>query len=96
MFSIVYIFKKIIIIYYYLLLLLLLLLLFKNKQKPGKDSNPPQFEYGELAYAHTSPFLGALRPGCCQQAFEHNMFRTPIYQHRVPDTDFLIIRTRQQ
>ncbi|XP_041357029.1 transcription initiation factor TFIID subunit 1-like isoform X3 [Gigantopelta aegis] len=65
------------------------------KRKPGKDSNPPQYEYGELAYAHTSPFLGALRPGCCQQAFENNMFRSPIFQHRVPDTDFLIIRTRQ-
>ncbi|XP_067663597.1 transcription initiation factor TFIID subunit 1-like isoform X1 [Haliotis asinina] len=65
------------------------------KRKPGKDSNPPQFPFGELAYAHTSPFLGNIQPGSCLQAFENNMFRTPIYQHKTPDTDFLIIRTRQ-
>ncbi|GFO30868.1 transcription initiation factor tfiid subunit [Plakobranchus ocellatus] len=64
------------------------------KRKPGKDSNPPTFKYGELAYAHTSPFIGALKPGNCQQALENNMFRSPIYEHGVPQTDFLIIRTR--
>ncbi|GFS23995.1 transcription initiation factor TFIID subunit 1 [Elysia marginata] len=64
------------------------------KRKPGKDSNPPTYKYGELAYAHTSPFIGALKPGNCQQALENNMFRSPIYEHVVPQTDFLIIRTR--
>ncbi|KAK2151093.1 hypothetical protein LSH36_376g04026 [Paralvinella palmiformis] len=66
------------------------------KRKPGKDANPPKFEYGELAYAHTSPFLGSLAPGQCLQAFENNMYRVPIFEHKVPDTDFLIIRNRQQ
>ena len=65
-------------------------------QKPGKDTNPPTFEWGELAYAHTSPFLGSMTPGQCIQAFENHMYRAPIYQHKVPDTDFLIIRSRQQ
>lgn len=65
-------------------------------QKPGKDSNPPQHEYGELAYAHTSPFLGNLAPGQCVQTFENNMYRAPIYKHKVALNDFLIIRTRQQ
>ncbi|XP_076446577.1 LOW QUALITY PROTEIN: transcription initiation factor TFIID subunit 1-like [Babylonia areolata] len=65
------------------------------KRKPGKDSNPPSFEYGELAYAHTSPFLGALRPGMSLQALENNMFRSPIFRHDFPTSDFLIIRTRQ-
>ncbi|ESP02189.1 hypothetical protein LOTGIDRAFT_212720 [Lottia gigantea] len=65
------------------------------KRKPGKDSNPPQFPYGELAYAHTSPFLGAIQPGVCIQALENNMFRAPIYQHVKPSTDFLVIRNRQ-
>ncbi|XP_013414213.1 transcription initiation factor TFIID subunit 1 [Lingula anatina] len=65
------------------------------KRKPGKDNNPPQFKYGELAYAHTSPFLGSLNPGQCLQAFENNMFRAPIYEHRMKENDFLIIRTRQ-
>ncbi|XP_029644075.1 transcription initiation factor TFIID subunit 1 isoform X1 [Octopus sinensis] len=65
------------------------------KRKPGKDSNPPQYIYGELAYAHTSPFLGSLAPGLCLQAFENNLFRAPVYEHCMPETDFLIIRTRQ-
>ena len=26
------------------------------------------------------------------QAFESNLFRAPIYQHALPETDFLIIR----
>ena len=64
-------------------------------QKPGKDNNPPQFPYGELVYAHTSPFLGILEPGQCMPAFENNMFRAPIYGPKVPETDFLLIRTRQ-
>ncbi|KAL5010007.1 hypothetical protein ScPMuIL_012312 [Solemya velum] len=65
------------------------------KRKPGKDSSPPQYKYGELAYAHTSPFLGTLAPGQSLQAFENNMFRGIIYEHKFPETDFLIIRTRQ-
>lgn len=65
-------------------------------KKPGKDSQPPAYKYGELSYAHTSPFLGTLVPGNSIQAFENNMFRAPIYEHKVPDTDFLIIRNRQK
>ncbi|PVD34224.1 hypothetical protein C0Q70_05490 [Pomacea canaliculata] len=65
------------------------------KRTPGKDTNSPIFKYGELAYAYTSPFLGSLAPGCCLQAIENNLFRAPIYEHDMPRTDFLIIRTRQ-
>jgi len=32
---------------------------------------------------------------CVSQAFENNLFRAPIYLHKMPETDFLIIRTRQ-
>ncbi|XP_025829249.1 transcription initiation factor TFIID subunit 1 [Agrilus planipennis] len=66
------------------------------KRKAGKDTGPSQFKYGEVAYAHTSPFLGILHPGQSIQAIENNMYRAPIYEHQVPQTDFLIIRTRQQ
>lgn len=65
-------------------------------QRPGKDSGAPEYKFGETAYAHTSPFLGSLAPGQSLQAFENNLFRSPIYEHNLPDTDFLIIRTRQQ
>lgn len=64
------------------------------KRKAAKDNGPPFFKYGEIAYAHTSPFLGILPPGHCMQAVENNMYRAPIYPHSIPYSDFLIIRTR--
>jgi transcription initiation factor TFIID subunit 1 len=70
------------------------MLMFYISQKPGKDTYVPEYRYGELAYAHTSPFLGALAPGQCIQAFENNMFRAPVYEHMLPETDFLVVRNR--
>ena len=66
------------------------------KRKPGTDSNDEatKHRYGELTLAHTSPFLGQMCPGQTIQAFENNMFRAPIYEHKIPSSDFLIIRTR--
>ncbi|KAL2095183.1 hypothetical protein ACEWY4_009902 [Coilia grayii] len=64
------------------------------KRKPGKDPGAPDSKYGETVYCHTSPFLGSLHPGQLLQAFENNLFRAPIYLHKIPETDFLIIRTR--
>ncbi|XP_066586394.1 transcription initiation factor TFIID subunit 1 isoform X2 [Prorops nasuta] len=66
------------------------------KRKAGKDQGPQKYKYGETAYAHTSPFLGILTPGQSIQAVENNMYRAPIYEHKIPETDFLIIRTRYQ
>ncbi|XP_078067599.1 transcription initiation factor TFIID subunit 1 isoform X3 [Mustelus asterias] len=65
------------------------------KRKPGKDPGAPDCKYGETVYCHTSPFLGSLHPGQLLQAFENNLFRCPIYLHKMPETDLLIIRTRQ-
>ncbi|XP_037088620.1 LOW QUALITY PROTEIN: transcription initiation factor TFIID subunit 1-like [Pollicipes pollicipes] len=65
------------------------------KRKAGKDPGPPEMRYGETALAHTSPFLGVMQPGKCVQTVENNMYRAPIYPHRPPDTDFIVIRTRQ-
>ncbi|XP_030565093.1 transcription initiation factor TFIID subunit 1 isoform X4 [Drosophila novamexicana] len=64
------------------------------KRKAEKDSGPQDYVYGEVAFAHTSPFLGILHPGQCIQALENNMYRAPIYPHKMSPTDFLIIRTR--
>ncbi|XP_037823798.1 transcription initiation factor TFIID subunit 1 isoform X1 [Lucilia sericata] len=64
------------------------------KRKATKDNGPQDFKYGETAIAHTSPFLGILHPGQCIQALENNMYRAPIYPHSVNNTDFLVIRTR--
>ncbi|XP_069701181.1 transcription initiation factor TFIID subunit 1 isoform X2 [Periplaneta americana] len=66
------------------------------KRRAGKDQGPQEYRYGEVAYAHTSPFLGHLPPGQSLQAVENNMYRAPIYEHKVHETDLLVIRTRQQ
>ncbi|XP_032993539.1 transcription initiation factor TFIID subunit 1-like [Lacerta agilis] len=65
------------------------------KRKLGKDPGPLKQPYGETTYCHTSPFLGSLYPGQQLQAFENNLFRAPIYLHKMPETDFLIIRDQQ-
>merc|ERR1712025_521034 len=46
--------------------------------------------------AHTSPFLGTMIPGQTIQAIENNMYRCPIYEHKLPATDFIVIRTRTE
>ncbi|XP_047024266.1 transcription initiation factor TFIID subunit 1 isoform X1 [Helicoverpa zea] len=61
----------------------------------SKDEGPKPLKYGEVAYAHTSPFLGILPPGATQPVVENNMYRAPIYEHTLQPSDFLIIRTRQ-
>ncbi|XP_052759562.1 transcription initiation factor TFIID subunit 1 isoform X2 [Galleria mellonella] len=65
------------------------------KRTATKDAGPKPLKYGEVAYAHTSPFLGILMPGATQPVIENNMYRAPIYEHTLPQTDFLVIRTRQ-
>ena len=65
------------------------------KRKFAKDEGVNlQGNYGELVYVNTSPFLGALKPGEFLQSFENYMFRAPIYMHKMPEQDFLLIRNR--
>uniref|UniRef100_A0A0K0CU91 DUF3591 domain-containing protein n=1 Tax=Angiostrongylus cantonensis TaxID=6313 RepID=A0A0K0CU91_ANGCA len=64
----------------------------KNYYK--KVNVDPDFEYGDMAYLHTVPFLGQLQPGQAMQSIENNLFRAPIYQHSPQYTDYLLIRNR--
>ncbi|XP_034234543.1 transcription initiation factor TFIID subunit 1-like [Thrips palmi] len=64
------------------------------KRKASKDHGPPELKYGEVVYPHTSPFLGTLSQGQCIQAVENNLYRCPIFEHKIKDTDFLVIRNR--
>ncbi|KAK7072813.1 Transcription initiation factor TFIID subunit 1 [Halocaridina rubra] len=64
------------------------------KRRAGNDKGPPEYRFGETAYAHTSPFLGHMHPGQSIQTLENNLYRAPVYEHKVPCTDFLVIRTR--
>lgn len=46
-----------------------------------------------LEPADKSPFLGDIRPGCCQSCLETNMYRAPIFPHKVSTTDYLLVRS---
>ncbi|VDN01342.1 unnamed protein product [Thelazia callipaeda] len=64
------------------------------KRKVGKETDP-EYEFGETAFTHTSPFLGSLAPGQGLQSLENNLYRAPIYKHSSDPNDFLLIRTKQ-
>ncbi|KAK1259317.1 Transcription initiation factor TFIID subunit 1 [Acorus gramineus] len=42
--------------------------------------------------ADKSPFLGDIRPGCSQMCLETNLYRAPIFPHKLPSTDYLLVR----
>nr|KAJ0199510.1 hypothetical protein LSAT_V11C600337300 [Lactuca sativa] len=43
--------------------------------------------------ADKSPFLGDIKPGSTQSCLETNMYRAPIYPHKLSSTDYLLIRS---
>ncbi|KAL9174486.1 hypothetical protein ABFS82_02G055100 [Erythranthe guttata] len=43
--------------------------------------------------ADKSPFLGDIKPGSSQSCLETNMYRAPIFQHKVASTDYLLVRS---
>ncbi|KAB1200081.1 Transcription initiation factor TFIID subunit 1 [Morella rubra] len=43
--------------------------------------------------ADKSPFLGDIKPGCNQSSVETNIYRAPIFPHKVPSTDYLLVRS---
>lgn len=72
------------------------------RRKPGtllvdqESDLVAKYEHGEPAIVTTSPFLGSLAPGQSLQTLENNMYRAPLYRHRVPQTDFLVIKSQEQ
>ena len=52
------------------------------------------YQYGEPAYYTHSPFLGHIATEASQAAFENDMFRAPVFFHKTPQTDFLLIRNK--
>ncbi|KAL3320834.1 Transcription initiation factor TFIID subunit 1 [Cichlidogyrus casuarinus] len=57
---------------------------------------PPDLQFGSVVYVGStdSPFLGTVRPGGYLQTLENNMYRATVYEHNLPSTDFLVIRSR--
>ncbi|GFP86800.1 transcription initiation factor TFIID subunit 1 [Phtheirospermum japonicum] len=43
--------------------------------------------------AEKSPFLGDIKPASRQSCLETNMYRAPIFQHKVSSTDYLLVRS---
>ncbi|TKR76013.1 hypothetical protein L596_017223 [Steinernema carpocapsae] len=64
-----------------------------HKRKPGNDVEV-EYEFGEKAFVHNTPFLGNLGPGQSIQSLENMLFRAPIYRHTPIKTDFLLIRSK--
>ncbi|KAH9321851.1 hypothetical protein KI387_016490, partial [Taxus chinensis] len=47
----------------------------------------------QLEPTDKSPFLGDIKPGCSQSCLETNMYRAPVFPHKVALTDFLLVRS---
>ncbi|XP_057815094.2 transcription initiation factor TFIID subunit 1 [Cryptomeria japonica] len=47
----------------------------------------------QLEPTDKSPFLGDIKPGCSQSCLETNMYRAPVFPHKVASTDFLLVRS---
>ncbi|KAF3439487.1 hypothetical protein FNV43_RR17765 [Rhamnella rubrinervis] len=43
--------------------------------------------------ADKSPFVGDIKAGSSQLSIETNMYRAPIFSHKVPSTDYLLVRS---
>ncbi|CAN0356695.1 unnamed protein product, partial [Discosporangium mesarthrocarpum] len=46
----------------------------------------------ELDPQEDSPFLGEMKPGREQPALCNALFRAPLFRHKVPHNDFLLVR----
>ncbi|XP_061947011.1 transcription initiation factor TFIID subunit 1-like isoform X5 [Populus nigra] len=46
-----------------------------------------------LEQTDKSPFLGDIKAGCSQSSLETNMYKAPIFPHKVPPTDYLLVRS---
>ena len=77
--------------------LLLLWELNHKKRSYEHDANIPKQPIGSTKVLNPedpSPFLGNIEEGELQIAFENNLFRSPLFYHPPPSSDFLLIRTK--
>lgn len=58
-----------------------------------KNKNNSLGSLFSLDPADKSPFLGDIRAGSSQTSLETNMYRAPIYPHKVSTTDYLLVRS---
>ncbi len=65
-----------------------------SQRKRTESELPSHFRYGEVTHCDKAPFFGVYARKKLLQVVENNLYRAPIYRHKVPETDFLILRTR--
>eukprot|EP01116_Phalansterium_solitarium_P000773 TRINITY_DN10637_c0_g1_i1.p1 TRINITY_DN10637_c0_g1~~TRINITY_DN10637_c0_g1_i1.p1 ORF type:complete len:1410 (-),score=241.53 TRINITY_DN10637_c0_g1_i1:155-4384(-) len=70
----------------------------RNYYRKRNSTEDPlvRFDDGEtvlLEPGEESPFFGDVEPGKSVQAIDNSMFRAPIFQHTMPETDFLVVWT---
>lgn len=58
------------------------------RDKNGTLGNVINLEPGEK-----SPFLGEIQGGCSQSSIETNMYKAPIFPHKLQSTDYLLVRS---
>ncbi|KAJ4869926.1 Transcription initiation factor TFIID subunit 1 [Raphanus sativus] len=58
------------------------------RDKNGTLGNVMNLEPGEK-----SPFLGEIQGGCSQSSIETNMYKAPIFPHKLQSTDYLLVRS---
>ncbi|PVF94488.1 hypothetical protein CPB86DRAFT_876346 [Serendipita vermifera] len=68
------------------------------RKKDEKDDHIPKREFGTpfvLQPSDDTPFLklGSVAPGQTVPALYNNMVRAPIFEHKSPHTDFLVVRS---
>lgn len=62
--------------------------------KPNKAKDLGNLKLGESVPAHCNTFQGSVNNGQVIQAIENNLYRAPIFKHKIPSTDFLIIKSK--
>ncbi|CAO1324311.1 unnamed protein product [Diamesa serratosioi] len=63
--------------------------------KLNKVKDLEKVKFGEPLPAQLHTFQGSVDNGQFVQALENNLYRVPIFEHKIPTTDFLIIRTEK-
>lgn len=65
------------------------------RKKTPSDNPTIEKEDGETVFldpSKESPFFGDIESGVTLQGLDNNLYRAPVFSHKVPETDFLLIR----
>uniref|UniRef100_A0A164ZGS7 Transcription initiation factor TFIID subunit 1 n=1 Tax=Daucus carota subsp. sativus TaxID=79200 RepID=A0A164ZGS7_DAUCS len=62
-------------------------------QKSSTGDQTESSDLGNLVTLDKSPILGDIKASCSQSCIETNMYRAPIFPHKVSSTDFLLVRS---